>query len=100
MTNDLISRQAAIEEFQTDGSCFVYGRDACKAIISRIKKLPSVDAVPVCLCKDCLRFERNHWETVNGIPLIVGHNVCNGWGGGCQTDPEGYCFMAERKEDE
>ena len=64
-----------------------------------IDEEPTVDAVPVCLCKDCLRFERNHWETVNGIPLIVGHNICNGWGGGCQTDPEGYCFMAERKEE-
>lgn len=63
-----------------------------------LEEQKTVEAEPVCLCKECLRFERNHWETVNGIPLIVGHNICNGWVGGCQTDPEGYCFMAERKE--
>jgi hypothetical protein len=75
-----------------DAPSFAY---VCEAI----DEAPTIATEPVCLCKDCLRFERNHWETVNGIPLIVGHNICNGWGGGCQTDPEGYCFMAERKEE-
>ena len=39
--SDLISRKAAIEAFCCAGSVFVYGRDVCKAIVSRIMQIPS-----------------------------------------------------------
>ena len=40
--DDLIRRQSAIDAFTCDGSFFVYGADVCKAIVSRLKQLPSV----------------------------------------------------------
>lgn len=50
-------------------------------------------------CKECRYFENDHWEKVNEIPLIVAHEICTRWGGGCKTAEDGYCFMAERKEE-
>ena len=49
-------------------------------------------------CRDCLHFRTDVWSQVSGIPLIVGHEICRKWGGGCKTSPDGYCFMGERKE--
>lgn len=51
-------------------------------------------------CKDCKYFELNHWENVHGMPLIVAHEICTKWGDGCKSSSDGYCFMAERKDDE
>ena len=50
-------------------------------------------------CKECKYFETDHLENVNGIPLIVAHEICMRWGDGCKTSQDGYCFMAERKEE-
>ena len=50
-------------------------------------------------CRDCRHFETDVWTRVNGIPLIVAHEMCMKWGQGCRTSPDGFCFMAERKED-
>jgi hypothetical protein len=50
-------------------------------------------------CRDCRFFCWDYWARVNDIPLIVAHDMCMKWGGGCKTSPDGYCFMAERKED-
>ena len=33
-------------------------------------------------CKDCKHFES-------------GYELCNAWGDGCKTDPDGWCFMGE-----
>lgn len=49
-------------------------------------------------CKDCKHFESDSWMKVNGVPLIVAHEICKKWGDGCKTSEEGYCFMYERKE--
>lgn len=49
-------------------------------------------------CKDCQYFEYNHVEHVDGVPLIVGHEICTRWGNSCKTSENGYCFMAERKQ--
>ena len=57
------------------------------------------DFEKVIRCKDCRYFETDHWERVNEIPLIVAHEICTRWGGGCKTAEDGYCFMAERKEE-
>ena len=50
-------------------------------------------------CKDCKHFESNHFEKVCGIPLIVAHEICKRWGDGCKTSENGWCFIAERKEE-
>lgn len=41
-----IELQAAIREFQTNGSDFVYGRRTCNAIISRLKRVPAANVRP------------------------------------------------------
>lgn len=46
-------------------------------------------------CQNCAHFETDHWELVDGIPLIVAHNVCTKWGDGCATSPDGYCFLGQ-----
>lgn len=71
-----------IVRYETDGS-IVKGYDAGELV----------------RCKDCRYFETDHWEKVNEIPLIVAHEICTRWGGGCKTAEDGYCFMAERKEE-
>ena len=48
-------------------------------------------------CKDCKYFEYDSWAKVNGIPLIVAHEICKRWGDGCKTKEDGYCFLFEPK---
>lgn len=50
-------------------------------------------------CKDCKYFEYDSLAKVNGIPLIVAHEICERWGDGCKTSEDGYCFLFETKED-
>ena len=59
--------------------------------------VPSVDAVEVVRCKDCIYFELDHWVNINGQPLIIAHEICAAAGGGRKTKPDGYCNMGERK---
>lgn len=61
MNNDLISRSALIAEFERiyaeHYKCTVYQfiHDIFKAMFRRLKNAPSVDAVEVVRCKDCIR---------------------------------------------
>ena len=49
-------------------------------------------------CKDCKYFEYDSVAKVDGIPLIVAHEICNKWGDGCKTKEDGYCFLFEPRE--
>lgn len=49
-------------------------------------------------CKDCKYFEYDSVAKVDGIPLIVAHEICNKWGDGCKTKEDGYCFLFEKQE--
>lgn len=49
-------------------------------------------------CSECYFYREDAWKEVDGVPVIVAHNVCVRWGDGCVTDPDGYCHMA-RKQD-
>ena len=51
-------------------------------------------------CKDCKYFEYNRMAKVDGIPLIIAHEICNKWGDGCQSKEDGYCFLFEPKMQE
>ena len=86
--------------------------DSDRWLIADIKKsimdLPTVDAVPVIRCKDCKHFEYDHFDAVyfptetgeaERVPLITAHEICTRWGDGCKTYQNGFCFMAERKEE-
>lgn len=59
-------------------------------------------------CRDCKYFEYDHFDAVyfptetgeaERVPLITAHEICTRWGDGCKTSENGYCFMAERKEE-
>ena len=56
------------------------------------------DLVEVVRCKDCHFFERNHFDSLDGVPIITAHNICTRWGNGCMTYENGYCFMGIRGE--
>lgn len=103
--DDLVSRQTSVltllEKGQNSrryklGEIWELNFDEIREALETV---PSVDAVEVVRCKDCIYFELDHWENVNGQPLIVAHEICAAWGGGCKTKPDGYCNMGERKED-
>lgn len=57
-------------------------------IESEIENQPTVDAVSVIRCKDCIH---------NQLPPTCGNANCELWYG--MTDLYGYCSRAERKEE-
>ena len=65
-------------------------------IWKEIKALPSVSPQQkMGRCKDCKYFEYDSVAKVDGIPLIVAHEICKRWGDGCKTKEDGYCFLFE-----
>ena len=56
-----ISREAAIKEFSNNGSIFVYGKQQCKAIVSRLNAIPAADVRPVVR-------GRWEWDVLDGTP--------------------------------
>lgn len=60
----------------------------------------SVDMSELVLCKDCKYFEHDRTAKIDGIPLIVAHEICGRWGEGCKTSEDGYCFLAEPREEQ
>ena len=48
-------------------------------------------------CKECKHFEYNHVENVDGVPIIVAHEICRFWSGGSKTSENGYCSFGERR---
>ena len=106
--SDLISRQTVLRCIKEsrdnidwgqseDGDAFLHYTGALYRTIASEECLPSAES-EIIRCKDCKHFEYDHPYIIQGIP-ILGHEVCNAWGDGCKTDENGYCFMAERKEE-
>lgn len=60
----------------------------------------AIQQEPIGHCKDCKYFEYDSVAKVDGIPLIVAHEICNKWGDGCKTKEDGYCFLFESLESE
>lgn len=59
-----------------------------------------IDGTPLSKCKNCKYFEYDSVANVDGIPLIVAHEICSKWGDGCKTKEDGYCFLFEPQESE
>ena len=51
-------------------------------------------------CKNCKYFEYDSVAKVDGMPLIVAHEICSKWGDGCKTKEDGCCFLFKAKESE
>lgn len=80
-----------------DGN-FAGNHSALKALINM---QPSVEPErKTGYCKECKYFEYNSVAKVDGIPLIVAHEICKRWGDGCKTSEDGYCFLYEPQESE
>lgn len=103
--DDLIQRQAVdtlVDELaraiSDERSCMSRGRSTA-TIMQNILDLPSVKPQErIGRCKDCKYFEYDSVAKVNGIPLIVAHEICSRWGDGCKTSEDGYCFLFEPQE--
>ena len=91
----IIHRSYSVTDYwnNRDAGMFLCG------IEQAVNELPVVDAEHVIRCKDCKHFLENYWAVVDGVPLIVAHEICDFWGGGSKTAEDGWCFMAERKEE-
>ena len=51
-------------------------------------------------CRDCKYFEYDSVAKVDGVSLIVAHEICSKWGDGCKTKEDGYCYLYEPQESE
>ena len=91
--SDLMTRKEAINVFK--GFKFLpREQKAVDMAIEALKQEPR----PIGLCKDCKYFEYDSVAKVDGVPLIVAHEICNKWGNGCKSREDGYCFLFEEKE--
>lgn len=66
---------------QDNDYCGISNSDMYNAIIN---------GIPLPNCKDCKYFEYDSVAKVDGIPLIVAHEICKKWGDGCKTSEDGY----------
>ena len=95
MSNDLISRQAAIDllkQMRKDGDMIPWeGKD----VFARIRKLPSAQP-DIIRCRDCISYREG--IDVNGKPFTR----CNGSDTSVRTyghtPPDWYCADAKRRE--
>lgn len=66
----------------------------CRDLLDYLEQEPKIRH-----CKDCTYFEYDSVAKVDGIPLIVAHEICSRWGDGCKTKEDGYCFLFEQKQE-
>lgn len=103
-SGDLISRQAVIELLfnaytKTELTSIGYAsKEYAELCVNELMELPSIhpQEPKTGYCKDCKYFEYDSVAKVDGIPLIVAHEICSRWGDGCKTKEDGYCFLFER----
>ena len=54
-------------------------------------------------CKDCKYFEYDSFANIDGVPIVIAHEICKRWDNkywGNKTKEDGYCFLFEPKEGE
>lgn len=72
-----------------------------KHIVIRKKKesIPTdCPLIEIVTCGECIHFHYDKPYIIQGIP-VLGHEVCDFWGDGCKTNPNGFCSHGERRED-
>lgn len=101
MMDDLISRQAALDEIDKNRQALLFlGMDGAEHILLHygrrvIEELPTIDAVPVVRCKDCCYFHKTPWL----IYEERNDGICE-WIGETHVDEDHYCsWGVERSED-
>ncbi len=98
---DLISREDTLTAFSDYVGSGMSMNDF-DALWDIVAKMPPVNPQESKTghCKDCKYFEYDSVAKVEGIPLIVAHEICSKWGNGCKTREDGYCFLFEPRESE
>lgn len=61
-----------------------------------LEGLPASDVQPVVRCKDCKHFHLDYFGEVNGANIIVAHEICDLWAGGCKTMQNAFCSNGVR----
>ena len=106
LCDDCISCQAVLVAMRNNYRCggrdidgdYVEGNYSEK-LYDAIMSLPLVTPqLKIGHCKGCKYFEYDGVAKVDGIPLIVAHEICSKWGDGCKTKEDGYCFLFEPQE--
>ena len=100
--DDAIDRAEAMTEIMMSKSITAFDRDLwirTKDAVDILRELPPVTQKSG-KCKNCKYFEYDSVAKVDGIPLIVAHEICNKWGNGCKTSEDGYCYLFEPQESE
>lgn len=92
---------AIINTCNTDSITDKAMRNAAKFVQNAIDgSYPDFEKLEIGCCKDCKYFEYDSVAKVDGIPLIVAHEICKRWGDGCKSKEDGYCFLFEPKMQE
>lgn len=105
-SEDAISRQAVLDTISESNAISFYeaqedSKECYYEIRQVVEKMPPVTPQSnIGYCKDCKYFEYDSVAKVDGIPLIVAHEICKRWGDGCKTKEDGYCFLFEPKMSE
>lgn len=80
-------------------SCNGNYKQFTKMLLEKIENAPDKRSTPIIHCKNCKYYKLEKMYIIQGIPCF-GYEVCTRWGvEGCHTAPNGYCFLAERKEE-
>lgn len=97
---DAISRQAMLDGLEKYHEGAALHIDGLTYAYDLVCKLPTVSTEKTGRCKDCKYFEYDSFEKINGMQLIVAHEICSKWADGCKTREDGYCFLFEPKTQE
>ena len=91
---ELISREQAIDHIRVLGGD---DRNRLMGILANKEILPTIESR--IRCKDCKYYHEDFWGDIEGLPMpiIITHQVCTKWGGGCKTIENGYCHFGEMK---
>lgn len=98
MTREQARREIDSLDFYLQNHTDDYGGESHTAMMMAIKALEQEPKTGH--CKNCKYFEYDSVAKVDGIPLIVAHEICSKWGDGCKTKEDGYCFLFEPQESE
>ena len=89
---DYISREAAIKEFETSGSIFVYGVKQCEDIIGRLEAIPVADVREVVYCEDCYAYRKD--KELAEAAYLDGEKYCALIR--CEMPEDGFCWYGKR----
>jgi len=76
-------------------SSYKFIHDFFRAILRRIRKEPTVDAVPVVRCKDCKHYVLP--EEFDACGRCTNGNICVSYGSEIYPEPGDFCSYGERR---